>query len=93
VGVTSNLPARVAQHREATHDGFTKTHDVKRLVWYELTEDMPAAIASGKRIKKWPRDRKKNLIERENLLGKIGRSGLVSGRWPGRPVDPGTSPG
>ena len=66
VGVTSNLAARLMQHREGMHDGFTKTHNVKRLVWYELTDDMTAAIASEKRIKKWPRDWKKNLTEREN---------------------------
>ena len=66
VGVTSDLPARIAQHRDGVHDGFTKRHDVKRLVWFEMTDDMNAAIASEKRIKKWPRDWKKNLIEREN---------------------------
>jgi len=66
VGITSNLPARIMQHREGAHDGFTKRHDVKRLVWYDLTDDMNAAVASEKRIKKWPRDWKKNLIEREN---------------------------
>jgi len=51
---------------EGAHDGFTKKHNVKRLVWYDLTDDMTAAIASEKRIKKWPRDWKKNLIERHN---------------------------
>jgi len=66
VGVTSDLPARIMQHRDGVHDGFTKQYDVKRLVWYELTDDMNAAIASEKRIKKWPRDWKKNLIERDN---------------------------
>jgi putative endonuclease len=66
IGVTSNLLARLAQHRDGVHDGFTKQHDVKRLVWFELTDDMTAAIAFEKRIKKWPRDWKKNLIEREN---------------------------
>jgi len=66
VGVTSDLPARITQHREGAHDGFTKKHNVKRLVWYDLTNDMTAAIASEKRIKKWPRDWKKNLIERHN---------------------------
>jgi putative endonuclease len=39
---------------------------VKRLVWYELTDQMTEAIASEKRIKKWPRDWKRNLIERDN---------------------------
>ncbi len=66
VGVTSDLPARIMQHREGMVDGFTKRHNVKRLVWYELTDRMTDAIASEKRIKKWPRDWKKNLIERDN---------------------------
>ena len=66
VGVTSNLTARIVQHREGVHDGFTKQYGVNRLVWFELTDDMIAAIASEKRIKKWPSDWKKNLIERDN---------------------------
>jgi len=66
VGVTSDLPARIAQHRAGTFGGFTTAHAVTRLVWYELTERMTDAIASEKRIKKWPRDYKKNLIERDN---------------------------
>ena len=66
VGVTSDLPRRVAQHRVAPPETFTGRHGIHHLVWFELTEAMDAAIASEKRIKKWPRDRKKNLIEREN---------------------------
>jgi putative endonuclease len=66
LGVTSDLPARIAQHRDGAHDGFTRRHAVKRLVWYELTDRMTDAIASEKRIKKWPRDWKKTLIERGN---------------------------
>ena len=66
VGVTADLAARVAQHRTCAHGGFTNRHDVKRLVWFETTPSMAEAIASEKRIKKWPRDWKRNLIEREN---------------------------
>ena len=66
VGVTSDLGARIAQHRAGAHDGFTKRHAVTRLVWREFTDAMPDAIASEKRIKKWPRDWKRNLIERGN---------------------------
>ena len=76
VGVTSDLAARVMQHRDGVHDGFTKRHDVKRLVWFAVTDDMPAAIASEKRIKKWPRDWKKNLIERDNPAWKDLAVGL-----------------
>jgi putative endonuclease len=65
--VTSDLPARIAQHRSGTHDGFTKRYGVTKLVWFETAPSMPEAIASEKRIKKWPRDWKKNLIERDNL--------------------------
>ncbi len=66
VGVTSDLLARLVQHREGVTGGFTKQFGVHRLVWFEMTETMDAAIASEKRIKKWPRDWKKNLIERDN---------------------------
>lgn len=44
IGVTSNLIARIWQHREHVADGFTKRYDVRRLVWYELHGTMDAAI-------------------------------------------------
>jgi len=65
-GVTSNLLARIVQHRDGTFDGFTKRHNIKRLVWYEMADTMDAAISAEKRIKKWRRDWKKNAIERDN---------------------------
>jgi putative endonuclease len=65
-GVTSNLIGRIIQHREGAFDGFTKRYAIDRLVWYDTADTMEAAIASEKRIKKWPRDWKKNLIERGN---------------------------
>ena len=66
VGVTSDLLARINQHRDGVTPGFTKRHAVKRLVWFETCERMDDAIAHEKRVKKWPRDWKKNLIERDN---------------------------
>lgn len=65
-GVTSNLLARLYQHREKLTPGFTSKHNVARLVWYEMHGDMRAAILREKRIKKWNRDWKLNLIERSN---------------------------
>jgi len=65
-GVTSNLIGRVQQHRDGTFGGFTTEHRVIRLVWYEMTDTMPDAIASEKRIKRWRREWKMNLIERDN---------------------------
>ena len=66
VGVTSNLIGRIIQHRDSTFAGFTKRYDIKYLMWFDITDTMEAAFASEKRMKKWSRDWKKNLIERDN---------------------------
>ncbi|MDQ1120268.1 MULTISPECIES: GIY-YIG nuclease family protein [Pseudoxanthomonas] len=66
VGVTSNLPARIWQHREHVVEGFTDRHAVVRLVWYELHETMESAILREKRLKKWRRAWKVDLIEQGN---------------------------
>jgi len=66
IGVTNDLLRRVAEHKEGKAEGFTKEHNVTRLVYYQATESIEAAIAEEKRLKNWHRDWKKNLIEREN---------------------------
>jgi putative endonuclease len=66
VGVTSNLIARVWQHREHVVDGFTKKYGMKKLVWYEPHETMENAITREKRLKKWNRVWKIRLIETFN---------------------------
>lgn len=66
VGVTSDLPARIMQHRDGTFRGFTWRYGVTRLVYYEVAETMDAAIAREKQLKRYRRDWKRNLIEREN---------------------------
>jgi putative endonuclease len=63
LGVTSNLPQRVAQHRAGTFDGFTREHRIKILVWFEMHETMENAIIREKRVKKWLRAWKLELIE------------------------------
>ena len=68
VGVTSNLLARVIQHREGAFDGFTKKHRVKRLVYFEAGGTMESAIAREKQLKRYVRDWKRNLIERQNPM-------------------------
>lgn len=65
-GVTSELIQRIAQHKNGTHDGFTKKYAVKHLVWYEIHDNPESAIKREKQIKEWKRDRKKNLIEKNN---------------------------
>jgi len=66
VGVTSAVDARVYQHREGQFEGFTKKYGVKRLVYFEEHGDVYVAIQREKRIKKWPRAWKINLIRTDN---------------------------
>jgi len=66
VGVTSNLAKRIAEHRDGAVAGFTKEYGVKRLVWYEIQGDIEQAVLREKRIKRWNRDWKVNLIQAMN---------------------------
>ncbi len=66
VGVTSNLVQRAWQHKEKLVDGFTKTYEVEKLVWFEKHENAESAITREKRIKKWNREWKVRLIEETN---------------------------
>jgi putative endonuclease len=65
-GVTSGLLGRIHQHREEIFKGFTARYAVKRLVWFEVGEDIEGAIRREKTIKRWPRQWKFNLIEKDN---------------------------
>jgi putative endonuclease len=65
-GVTSDLIGRVWQHREHVVEGFSHRYGVTRLVWYELHPTMESAIVREKRIKKWNRAWKINLINEMN---------------------------
>ncbi len=96
VGVTSNLIGRIIQHREEKFDGFTRKWGIKRLVYYEVGGTMEAAILREKQLKRYRRDWKRNLIERENPawndlavgLGLEPLAVVASGE-----VGPGTRPG
>jgi putative endonuclease len=66
IGVTSNLVARTHQHRQGHADGFTCQYGVKQLVWFEQHATMESAITREKRIKKWNRAWKLQLIETAN---------------------------
>ncbi|WP_373699363.1 GIY-YIG nuclease family protein [Neisseria dentiae] len=66
IGVTSNLIQRIFQHRNHQTQGFTDTYRVTRLVWYELHETMESAIKREKQLKKWSRQWKLVLIEKNN---------------------------
>jgi len=62
VGVTSNLVRRVWEHKNDVQEGFTKRYGVHRLVYYEVYDDIREAIVREKRIKKWNRAWKIELI-------------------------------
>lgn len=66
VGVTNDLLRRVFEHREHLAEGFTKKHDVTKLVYFEPFENIEAAIVREKRLKVWKRDWKIKLIEESN---------------------------
>jgi putative endonuclease len=65
-GVTSNLMQRLYQHREKAFKGFTAENAVQMLVWFEQHGTMETAIIREKRIKKWNRQWRINLIETDN---------------------------
>ncbi|UUX50860.1 GIY-YIG nuclease family protein [Nisaea acidiphila] len=65
-GVTSDLTARVAQHKRGMAGGFTAQYGVKTLVYFELHETMENAVRRERQVKKWRRRWKLELIERQN---------------------------
>ena len=66
IGVTSDLIKRVWEHKNNVVDGFTKKYHVHMLVWYEQHVEMESAIVREKRLKKWNRDWKIQLINQMN---------------------------
>ena len=65
-GVTSNLETRIWQHKNDTFPGFSRKYGCKRLVWFECHDDIAEAILREKRIKRWRRAWKLDLIETGN---------------------------
>jgi putative endonuclease len=89
VGVTNSLERRLAEHRQEINPGFTSRYGVKRLVYFEETNDVKVAIHREKRLKKWTRQWKIELIEKANP----GWRDLSQG-WPvDCPVKPGNDNG
>jgi putative endonuclease len=66
IGVTSNLIKRVWEHKNHQVEGFTKKYGVSVLVYFEMHQDMSAAIVREKQLKKWRRQWKVRLIEENN---------------------------
>jgi len=66
VGMTNDLVRRVSQHKQRQIPGFTKRYNVDRLIYFEHTHHVDAAIAREKQIKCWVREKKAALIESRN---------------------------
>ena len=66
IGVTNDLERRVFEHKQKINEGFTSKYDVSKLVYFESFQYINDAILREKRLKKWNRQWKINLIEEEN---------------------------
>ncbi len=66
IGVTSNLVQRIWQHKNQQVKGYTEKYGVHQLVYFEQHQEMLSAITREKQLKKWNRQWKINLIEKEN---------------------------
>ncbi len=65
-GVTNNLERRIIEHRNGTLPGFTQKYKVSKLVYYEHTNSIEAAIMREKQIKKYRREKKDALVNAMN---------------------------
>ena len=66
IGVTNDVKRRVWEHKQKIVKGFTKKYNVDRLMYFEQTSDVYAAIEREKQMKKWKREWKVELIEKDN---------------------------
>ena len=66
VGVTNNLVRRVYEHKHGLVEGFASRYAVHRLVWFESTPAVEAALHKEQQVKNWKREWKGTLIEKTN---------------------------
>ena len=66
IGVTNDLLRRVYEHREGLVEGYTKSRDIKRLVYFEQFDDITTAIQREMSLKRWYRSWKEALIVENN---------------------------
>ncbi|EPO0024472.1 MULTISPECIES: GIY-YIG nuclease family protein [Vibrio] len=66
IGVTSQLPQRIWQHKNGVVEGFTKKYNVHKFVYFELFDDMANAINREKQLKQWKREWKLALVRETN---------------------------
>lgn len=66
IGITNNLVRRIYEHKNKEIKGFTKKHNVIRLVYFEMHENIENAIIREKQLKNWKREWKIDLIKKDN---------------------------
>jgi len=64
--MTNDLERRIYEHKNKIFEGFSKKYNLNKLVYYEYTNDVNAAIQREKQIKKWRREKKNSLVESRN---------------------------
>ena len=66
IGVTNNLERRLYEHRNGINEGFSNKYNTHKLVYFETTSDVKAAITREKQLKKWSRAKKNELVSSKN---------------------------
>ena len=66
IGVTNDLARRIYEHRNKLINGFTQKYNIKKLIYFEVFDRIEDAILREKRLKKWNRQWKIELIEKTN---------------------------
>ena len=66
IGVTSNLPSRIQEHQNKTHQGFTAKYNCVHLLHYENFTSIEEAIQREKQLKNWKRKWKDELTLKFN---------------------------
>ena len=66
IGLTSNLPKRVYEHKEKLIEGHTSKYNIDRLVYFEVFESAEEAVKRERQLKNWHRDWKINLVQERN---------------------------
>ncbi|MFK7750514.1 MAG: GIY-YIG nuclease family protein [Kordia sp.] len=66
IGVSNNLERRMFEHKNKLIDGFSKKYNLTKLMYFEIFQHIDEAIKREKRLKKWKRQWKINLIEENN---------------------------
>jgi len=66
IGVTNDLERRLLEHKAGRVQGFTRKYSLKKLVYFEQSNDINAAIVREKELKGWRRDKKNALVNSTN---------------------------